>query len=223
MSPRLLLLATCCLFAGLLAAQERPQETKPAPSPDRQIEIRDSIRSRVRFVKTDRDDDKDGISYTADRALLMPRMERASIFRIGIPGFLMRLGLRGGREDFDSDEEYAAVRQLLKRVRGLRVAAFADNPAYDERTLREEYARFVKRKRSEPAMFVMSPEGGVSIDVKQNRRGVVRLISLLAYGEEGAAVIRFKTKIREKDLRRALELMTDTARETAGVEIDTGS
>ncbi len=201
-------------------AQERPQETKPAPSPERQREIRDSIRnrSRVAFVKEDADNK---INYNADRALLMPRMERSSIFRIGIPGWLMRLAMISGKDDFDSEEEYVATRQLLKRIRGLRIAAFANNDSYDRQRLLKDYKKFIKRRNGEPVMIVRAPQGGVQIHVKQNRRGVVRLISLVAYGDEGAAVIRLKAKIREKDLRAALRLMTDAAEDTAGVAVDT--
>ena len=211
-----LLLTVCSAAFG----QELPQSSKPGPTPERQKEIRDSIRQRSRVKFLD-DEGREGIGYEADRALLMPKMERTSIFRIGVPGWLMRFVVNVSRDEFDSDEEYRATKRLMKRVRGIRVAAFVQNPAYDSEKLLREYQRFVKRKKSEPVMLVRAPEGGVQIDVKQRRNGTVRLISLVAYGDEGAAVIRLKTKIREKDLKRALKFMTDAAEESAGVEIDT--
>jgi hypothetical protein len=208
-------------LAVVCFAQERPQETAPAPGPERQKEIRDSIRAlgRVRFIEKDADE---GMKYEADRALLMPKMERSSIFRIGIPGWLMRLGLRSGRSEFDSEEEYKATRQIAKGIRSLRIAAFANNPAYEAKDLIQDYAKFIKRKKAEPVMYVRAPEGGVQIHVKE-RRGKVKLVTLLAYGEEGAAIIRLKSKFSEKHLRKALELMKDSAEETAGVVIDTGT
>lgn len=213
----LVLLFSLVLLNTLSFAQERPQETRPAPSPSRQTEIRDSIRARgrVKFLK-----EAKSITYEADRALLMPKMERTSIFRIGIPGWLMRLGIRAGKDDFDTVEEYRAVRNLSKGIRALRVAAFVDNPAYDAKKLLHEYERFIKRKKGEPVMFVRAPEGGVQIHVKQ-RRGKVKLLTLMAYGEEGAAVIRLKSNFSEKHLKKALELMKDAAEESAGVVIDT--
>jgi len=42
-----------------------------------------------------------------------------------------------------------------------------------------------------------------------------------AYGDEGAAVIRLKSKFSEKHLKQALELMKETAKDTGGVVIDT--
>lgn len=204
-------------------AQERPQETRPGPTPERQIEIRDSIRARGRVHFKEKDEDeKDVIRYQADRALLMPKMERSSIFRIGIPGWLMRLGLRAGKDDFDDKEEYKDVRQLAKRIRSLRVAAFANNGVYNQKDLLSQYMKYINRKKGEPVMQVRAPDGGVQIHVKE-RNGKVKLITLLAYGDEGAAVIRLKSKIREKDLKRALELMKDAAEDTAGVEINTDS
>lgn len=218
-SSLLLLLA---LAAPALAdAQEAPQSTKPAPSPERQREIRDSIRqrSRVRFVERD-EEKRGGIGYEPDRALLMPRMERTAIFRIGIPGWLMRLGLRAGRDEFDTRGEYRATRSVLKSVRKLRVAAFADNGAYDARDLLRQYMRYVRRRRAEPVLQVRAPGGGVQIHIKE-RRGKVRMITLVAYGDEGAAVIRLKGKLGEAELREALDLMRDAAEEAGGVEVDT--
>lgn len=205
------------LMTSLAFAQERPQETAPAPSPERHKEIRDSIRAkgRVKFLN-----EAKSISYEADKALLMPKMERTSIFRIGIPGWLMRLGIRAGKGDFDTVEEYRAVRKLSKGIRALRVAAFIDNPAYDADKLLQEYDRFIKRKKGEPVMYVRAPEGGVQIHTKE-RRGKIRLITLMAYGDEGAAVIRLKSKFSEKHLKQALEIMKDTAEQTGGVIIDT--
>jgi len=212
-----LLIASSCLN---LFGQERPQETRPSPSPERQVEIRDSIRAigRERF-RLNSDKAETGISYEADRALLMPKMERSSIFRIGIPGWLMRLGLQAGKDDFDTDEEYYATKALSKRIRSLRIAAYANNPAYSQQKLLSEYNRFVKRRKCDPVMIVRAPGGGIQIHVKE-RRGKVKLITLVAYGNEGAALIRLKSKIREKDLRTALALMTETAENSAGVEID---
>ena len=214
----LLLLAV----ADATHAQERPQETRPAPTPERQRELRDSIRARgrVRFADTgDAAGEPRRIRYEADRALLMPRMERASVFRVGIPGWLMRVAVNAGSDEFDSEGEYEATRELMRRIRGLRVAAYVNNAAYDPDALRREYRRFARRRRAEPVLLVRAPGGGVSIDVKQ-RRGRVRLISLLAYGDEGAAVIRLKTRIREGDLQRAIALMREAAEDSAGVEID---
>jgi len=206
------------LFLSTLAfAPERTQEILPAPSPSRQKEIRESTRAkgRVKFLN-----EAKSISYEADRALLMPKMERTSIFRIGIPGWLMRLALRAGKDDFDSVEEYRAIRKLSKGFRALRVAAYVDNPAYDAKKLLQGYEQFIKRKKGEPVMYVRAPEGGVQIHVKQ-RRGKVKLISLMAYGDEGAAVIRLKSNFKEKHLKQALEFMKDAAEESAGVVIDT--
>ncbi|MFK8056551.1 MAG: DUF4252 domain-containing protein [Saprospiraceae bacterium] len=215
----LLLLLLTLLLSTLAFAQDRPQETRPAPSPSRQTEIRDSIRarSRVKFIERE---NEGPMKYQADRALLMPKMERTSIFRIGIPGFLMRLALRAGKGDFDSEEEFRAVRKLSKGVRSLRVAAFAENPAYEAKKLREDYERFIKRKKGEPVLFVRAPEGGVQIHVKQ-RRGKIKLITLMAYGDEGAAIVRLKSNFSEKHLKQALKLMTEAAEESAGVVIDT--
>jgi len=214
-----LLLFFTLLLSTLAFAQERPQETRPAPSPERQKEIRDSIRarSRVKFIKREREE---AMKYEADRALLMPKMERTSIFRIGIPGWLMRLGIRAGKDDFDTVEEYRAVRQLSKGIRSLRVAAFAENPAYEAKILREQYERFIKRKKGEPVMYVRAPEGGVQIHFKE-RNGKIKLLTLMAYGDEGAAVIRLKANFSEKHLKKALDLMKDTAEDSAGVLIDT--
>ena len=223
MKPSLLSSLLFCLALGLaptLYAQERPQETRPAPSPERQREIRDSIRAigRERFrIKEEGTTSK--TRYQADRALFMPRMERTSIFRIGIPGWLMRFGLTLSRDEFDTQEEYRAARKLSKRIRGLRVAAFVDNAAYSQQQIVEDYAKFVKRRRGEPVMVVKAPLGGVQIHVKE-RRGRVKLISLIAYGEDGAAIVRLKANISGADLAQALQLMTETAESTAGVEID---
>ena len=217
-----LLLALALLPALPILAQEAPKSTRPAPSPERQREIRDSIRqrSRVRFAERDDDGRAEKIGYEPDRALLMPRMERTAIFRIGIPGWLMRLGLRAGRDEFDSRAEYRATRGVLGAVRKLRVAAYAANEAYDARDLLRHYLRYVRRRRAEPVMQVRAPGGGVQIHVKE-RRGRVRMITLLAYGDEGAAVIRLKAKLGERELREALDLMKEAAEETGGVEIDT--
>lgn len=218
-----LLLAACALAAQTPTPSDpgpqRPQETRPGPTPTEQQAIIDSIRNaqRVRFHRDD--DEEAGMRYTADRALLMPRMERSSIFRIGLPGWLMRLGLRFTRDEFDTEEEYLATRSLLKRIRGLRVAAFARNPAYDQQRLRRDYERYVRRRRADPVLVVRAPEGGVQIHVRE-RRGRVRLISLVAYGAEGAAVVRLKTRLREGDVRRALNFLTETAAEEAGITID---
>ncbi len=205
------------ILSTLAFAQDRPQETAPAPGPERQKEIRDSIRAkgRVKFLN-----EAESTSYEADKALLMPKMERTSIFRIGIPGWLMRIGIRAGKDDFDTVEEYRAVRKLSKGIRALRVAAFIENPAYDAQKLLHEYERFIKRKKGEPVMYVRAPEGGVQIHVKE-RRGKIKLITLMAYGDEGAALIRLKSKFSEKHLQQALELMKDTAEDTGGVLIDT--
>ena len=222
MRPLLTLLLALAL-AGASLAQEAPQSTRPAPSPEREREIRDSIRQRSRVRVTERDEDAEGaekIGYEPDRALVMPAMERAAIFRIGIPGWVMRLGLRAGRDDFGSDAEYRATRGVLKTVRKLRVAAFANNDAYDATTLLRKYMRYVRRRRAEPVLQVRAPGGGVQIHVKE-RRGKVRMITLLAYGDEGAAVIRLKGKFGEEDLREALEFMEEAAEETGGVEVDT--
>lgn len=219
----LLFLSILLLLSQQGNAQERPQETRPGPTPERHKEIRDSIRAhgRVRFV--DEEDSKsEKINYQADRALLMPKMERSSIFRIGIPGWLMRIGVRAGKDDFEDENEYREVRQLAKRIRALRIAAYANNGVYNQKELLAQYMKYIKRKKGEPVMQVRAPGGGVQIHVKE-RNGKVKLISLLAYGEEGAAVIRLKSKIREKDLRRALDLMKDAAEDTAGVQIDTDS
>jgi len=212
-----LLLIFTLLLSALAFGQDRPQETRPALSPSRQKEIRDSIRAkgRVKFL-----DEAKAITYEADRALLMPIMERTSIFRIGLPGWLVRLGIRAGKEDFDSVEEYRAVRKLSKGIRSLRVAAFVENPAYDAKKLLAQYDRFIKRKKGEPVMYVRAPEGGVQIHVKE-KNGKIKLLTLMAYGEEGAAVIRLKSNFKEKHLRKALELMKDAAEESAGVVIDT--
>ncbi len=214
---KVLLLLTSLLLTSFVFAQERPQETAPAPSPERQREIRDSIRAkgRVKFLN-----EAESIKYEADRALLMPKMEHTSIFRIGIPGWLMRMSLRAGKDDFDTDEEYLAVRHVSKGIRSLRVAAFVDNPAYSSDKLLDEYERFIKRKKGEAVMYIRAPEGGVQIHVKE-RRGKIKLITLMAYGDEGAAVLRLKSKFSEKHLKEALELMKDTAEDTGGVVIDT--
>jgi len=205
------------MLCTLALAQERPQETRPAPGPERQKEIRDSIRARgrVKFLNESKP-----ISYEADRGLLMPKMERTSIFRIGIPGWLMRLGIRAGKDDFETIEEYRAVRKLSKGIRALRVAAFVENPAYDAKKLLGQYTKYIKRKKGDPVMYVRAPEGGVQIHVVE-KRGKIKLISLMAYGDEGAAVIRLKSKFSEKHLKQALELMKDTAEESAGIVIDT--
>lgn len=203
-----------------LLAQEAPQSTCPAPGPERQREIRDSIRQRSRVRFAERDDADAKVGYEPDRALLMPRMERTAIFRIGIPGWLMRLGLRTAREGFDERAEYTATRSVLKTVRKLRVAAYADNDAYDVRGLLRDYSKYVRRRRAEPVMQVRAPGGGVQIHVRE-RRGKVRLITLLAYGDDGAAVIRLKAKIGPEDVREALALMREAANESSGVDVDT--
>ena len=127
-----------------------------------------------------------------------------------------------GRVKFvnETDEEYRATRIIAKDIRALRIAAFVDNPAYSSEKLLKEYDRFIKRKKGEPVMYVRAPEGGVQIHVKE-RRGKIRLITLMAYGDEGAAVIRLKSKFSEKHLKQALELMKETAKDTGGVVIDT--
>ncbi len=215
---RYLFLLLVCSTA-LANAQERPQSTRPAETPERQREIRDSIRARGR-VHFDREADEGKTRYEPDRALLMPSMERTAVFRIGIPGWLMRTGVRMGRKDFDDDEEYRATRAIMRGVRGVRIAAFVDNGAYDNKRLLKRYLRYSKRKRTEPVMQIRAPGGGVQIHVKE-RRGTVRLITLLAYGDEGAAVIRLKSRFKEKHLRRALDYMLESAEEEGGIEINT--
>lgn len=220
------MLATGLCAAVASTAQELPQSNRPAETPERQREIRDSIRERGR-VHFERDAEEgaeqgDGaraLAYRPDRALLMPRMERTAIFRIGVPGWLMRVGLRAGRDDFDSEEEYRATREILRGVRAVRVAAYANNGAFDADKLLRHYLRYAKRKRGEPVLQVRAPGGGVQIHVKE-RRGTVRLITLLAYGDEGAAVIRLKSRFKERHLRRALEYMVESADEELGVRID---
>ena len=221
LASALLILLLVAFGPALALAQEAPQSTRPAPSPERQREIRDSIRqrSRVRFRERD-EGEAGGIGYEPDRALLMPRMERTAIFRIGVPGWLMRLGLRAGRDEFDSRGEYAATRSVLKSVRKLRVAAFADNGAYDAGDLLRQYLKYVRRRNAEPVLQVRAPGGGVQIHVKE-RRGKVRMIALVAYGDEGAAVIRLKGKLGPDELREALQLMEEAAEESGGVEVDT--
>jgi hypothetical protein len=204
---RYLLLLSLVLSIHSLWAQERPQETVPAPSPQRQLEIRDSIRARSRVKFSDREV-VDKIRYEPDRALLMPAMERSAIFRIGLPMWLMRAGISASRDEFDSEEEYKAARYMMRRIRKLRIAAYANNPAYSASKLQRQYARFNKRKRTEPVLTVRAPGGGVSIDVKV-RRGKVRRVNLLAYGDDGAAVIRVKCRIGEKDVRKLLSMMQE--------------
>lgn len=216
-------LATLGLALALalpLLAQEAPQSTRPGPGPERQREIRDSIRQRSRVRFGERDDGDAKVGYEPDRALLMPRMERTAVFRIGIPGWLMRLGLRTAREGFDERAEYTATRSVVKMVKKLRVAAYADNDAYDARGLLRDYSKYVRRRRAEPVMQVRAPGGGVQIHVRE-RRGKVRLITLLAYGDDGAAVIRLKAKIGPEDVREALALMREAANESSGVDVDT--
>ncbi len=226
------LLFVCAQTRGF--AQERPQSTGPTLSREEQNAQRDSIRerSRIRFkdreASADADDGRDGedaetkkkMRYEPDRALFMPAMERRAVFRIGVPGWLIRLGMRAGRKDFDSDEEYAATKAMMKGLKSIRVAAFTDNPAYTSALLRKQYTRYAKRRRLEPLLMVRAREGGVSIDFKE-RRGKVKRITLLAYGDEGAAVIRIKSKFSTDHLRRAIELMKDEADDKLGIEIDT--
>lgn len=224
-----LLLASLALGLGAEAlAQDRPQSSGPTKTRAAEQAERDSIRarSRMRFRENDRDgdgepDERRGMRYEPDRALFMPAMERAAIFRIGVPGFLLRAGLKAGRNDFDTDEAYRATREILHGVKAIRVAAFVDNPAYDARQLQRQYARYTRRRRMEPVLFVRAPGGGVSIDIKE-RRGKIKKITLLAYGDEGgAAVIRLKSRFSQKHLRRALALMTSELDEEMGIEIDT--
>ena len=230
------LLAVFLLLPLAALAQDRPQSTGPTKTREAERAERDSIRarSRVRFRENapvaaqDGGDDeagegrerRRGIGYEPDRALLMPAMERTAVFRIGLPGWLIRTGMRLGRDEFDSDEEYRATRALLRGLRSVRVAAFVDNPAYDAERLRRQYARYARRRRLEPVLFVKAPGGGVSIDVKE-RRGKIKRITLLAYGDEGgAAVIRIKSRFRAEHLRRAIALMTQEVDEEMGIEID---
>ena len=209
-------------------AQERPQSTGPTLSREREREIRDSIRarSRVRFDTRDSADatagrQRRGRRYEPDRALLMPAMERSAIFRIGIPGWALRLGLRAGRQGFDSDEEYRGTRELLRALRSVRVAAFADNGVYEPTRLLHRYERYIQRRpRHEPVLYVRAPGGGVQIHVKE-RRGKVKRISLLAYGAEGAAVIRVKSRFTVDRLREAIELLTRETDDALGIDIDT--
>ena len=225
----LCLLNLCAQTQGF--AQERPQSTGPTMSREEQNAQRDSIRerSRIRFKnreETAASDDggesevKKKMRYEPDRALFMPAMERRAIFRIGVPGWLIRLGMRAGRKDFDSEQEYAATKAMMKGLKSIRVAAFTDNPAYTSALLRKQYTRYTKRRRLEPLLMVRAREGGVSIDFKE-RRGKVKRITLLAYGEEGAAVIRIKSKFSTDHLKQAIELMKDEADDKLGIEIDT--
>lgn len=205
------------LTTAILYAQERPQETVPAPSPERQKEIRDSIRARSRVKFTDRESEEK-IRYEPDRALLMPAMERSAIFRIGLPMWLMRFGISANRDEFDSEEEYKATRYMMRRIRKVRIAAYANNAAYSAEKLRKQYSKFNKRRRTEPVLTVRAPGGGVSIDVKM-RRGKVKRVNLLAYGDEGAAVIRVKCRIGEKDVRKLLSMLEDET-EDSGIILD---
>ena len=221
-----LLLAVFLLLPLAALAQERPQSSGPTKTREAERAERDSLRaqSRVRFRKTE-DDEAGGkrkvMRYEPDRALLMPAMERTAIFRIGVPGWLLRLGLQAGREDFDTDEEYLATREIMRGVKSIRVAAYADNGAYDAQKLRRQYLRYARRRRMEPVLFVKAPGGGVSIDVKE-RRGRIKRITLLAYGDEGgAAVIRLRARFRPQHLKRAIAIMTEEVDEEMGIEIDT--
>ena len=225
--PKTLTLLSFILVLGTSAglfAQERPQSTGPTLSREEQNAQRDSIRqrSRVRFKEREASEGEGGklTRYEPDRALFMPAMERSAIFRIGVPGWLIRLGMKAGRDDFDSDEEYLATRDMLRGLKSVRVAAFTDNPAYTAAKLRRQYDRFARRRRLEPLLMVRAQGGGVSIDFKE-RRGKVKRITLLAYGDEGAAVIRIKSKFSEKHLRRAIQLMKEEADDEFGIEIDT--
>lgn len=228
--PRLFILLCLVWLATQtrLLAQERPQSTGPTLSREEQNAQRDSIRERSRIRFKDREGDPDSevaeakkkLSYEPDRALFMPTMERRAIFRIGLPGWLIRLGMRAGRDDFDSDQDYAATRAMLKGLKAIRVAAYTDNPAYTSALLRKQYTRYTKRRRLEPLLMVKAPGGGVSIDFKE-RRGKIKRITLLAYGDEGAAVIRIKSKFSTDHLKRAIELMKDEADDQLGIEIDT--
>ena len=235
------LLLAVLLPAGPALAQERPQSSGPTKTREAERAERDSLRQRSRVRFRDRETlaegeaaeggeaDTDGAReqrrrrrYEPDRALLMPAMERRAVFRIGVPGWLVRAGTAMGREEFDSDEEYRATRALLRGLKSIRVAAFVDNSAYDPDKLRRQYARYASRRRMEPVLFVKAPGGGVSIDVKE-RRGRIKRITLLAYGEEGgAAVIRIKSRFSPKHLRRAIALMTQEVDEELGIEIDVG-
>ena len=224
------------LFLSLLLplsalAQERPQSSGPTKSREAERAERDSLRarSRVRFRKTEEREARDASDdaaarltrYEPDRALLMPAMERAAVFRIGVPGWLIRAGMKLGREDFDSEREYRATLQLMHGLKSIRIAAFVDNPAYDADELRRKYLRYTRRRRMEPVLFVKAPGGGVSIDVKE-RRGRIKRITLLAYGDEdGAAVIRLKSRFRPEHLRRAIALLTEEVDEELGIDIDT--
>ena len=221
-------LLTLLLLLPLAAlAQERPQSSGPTKTRETERAERDSIRarSRVRFRENE-GDDADGESarltrYEPDRALLMPAMERAAVFRIGVPGWLLRTFVKAGREDFDSEEEYRATRELIRGLKSVRVAAYVNNPAYDAGELRRKYARYTRRRRMEPVLLVRAPGGGVSIDVKE-RRGKIKRITLLAYGDDdGAAVIRLKSRFRTEHLRRAIALLTEEVDEELGIEIDT--
>ena len=218
------LLTLLTLAAAPALAQDKPQSSGPTKSREAERAERDSLRahSRVRFREDAGvgDEERGGIGYEPDRALLMPAMERTAVFRIGIPGWLLRVGTRIGRDDFDSDAEYRATRALLRGLRSIRIAAFVDNPAYAPEKLRRQYARYVKRRRLEPVFLVRAPGGGVSIDVKE-RRGKIRRITLLAYGDEGgAAVIRVRSRFSPEHLREAIALMTEEVDEEMGIEID---
>ena len=221
--PRLYLFIAFLLAAStLLHAQDRPQQTGPTITPEREREIRDSIRarSRVRF-KDQEEAERKSIRYEPDRALFMPAMERTAIFRIGIPGWLLRAGLRAGRDDFDTRDEYKGTKLLVGGLRSLRVAAFANNGAYDASELLRRHKRYIRRRpRHEPVLFVRAPGGGVQIHVKE-RRGKVKRITLLAYGDEGAAVIRVKSRFTADRLRDAIALLTEKADDSFGIEIDT--
>ncbi len=219
-----LLIVLCflgCCAQSPLVAQTRPQSTGPTLSREEQIAQRDSIRARARIrFKEREEEEKKRTRYEPDRALFMPAMERSAIFRIGLPGWLIRLGMRAGREEFESEEEYAATKAMMKGLKSVRVAAYTENPAYTSALLRKQYARYTKRRRLEPLLMVKAPGGGVSIDFKE-RRGKIKRITLLAYGDEGAAVIRIKSKFSIDHLKRAIDLMKDEVDEELGIEIDT--
>ena len=241
MPTNTLLLKTVCLGRMCLVlltllplasgwAQTRPQETGPTITPERERTIRDSIRqrSRVRFARRDSlaavaaaaDKPSRQLSYEPDRALLMPAMERSAIFRIGIPRWAMRLGLQANRQDFESDAEYEAAKIIVRSIRSIRLAAYAPHSAYSADRLLRRYTRYIKRRpRHEPVLQIRAPGGGVQIHVKE-RRGVVKRISLLAYGDEGAAVIRVKGRFTIDKMRDVVKLLTERSDQSFGVEID---
>ncbi len=223
-----LLCLLCACTQTQLLAQERPQSTGPTLSREEQNAQRDSIRerSRVRFKDREAEDGaeegetKKKMRYEPDRALFMPAMERRAIFRIGVPGWLIRLGMRAGRKEFDDKQDYAATQAMMKGLKSIRVAAYTDNPAFTSALLRKQYTRYTRRRHLEPLLMVRAKEGGVSIDFKE-RRGKIKRLTLLAYGDEGAAVIRIKSRFSTDHLRKAIALMKDEADDKLGIEIDT--